>query len=458
MAWATKISVATVGGALAGTLVYCSSTPAPPVVPTATWPAKPDADPTSSTATVTFAIDSLQLGDDTGDSWKRYGFDLDGKVTDGRSTDVCARSPGAPSSVQIDGPGGIDNSFGANVLRILQGGYGSTPPTPVSPALTQSIHDGLFTLQLQVKGLDGTPAQTNLGLSLDGFRSTRFDVDGSAPKFLASEDWPARTDAVIDADAAVLRAKDFFGDAYITSGIFVSGIGDLTFGAVFDRAPIDLHIRHAVVVMLVNGEKVRGTIAGVVGSEELIASARTISGYVSKSLCGSAFDGIAQQFRQCADILIDGANIVGKACDGISIGLGFTGTRIADPIRLESPPVAADQCGPIDSSAPADSGSPFECQSPAECADAGTDGEAAYCCGNIEITQSCTVGKASSSCAAKSTCPTNIQAACGTIATVHACASPSDCDESAYPKCCRFQSNQPMFCVGAPLAQLGQCL
>ncbi|MFI5302793.1 MAG: hypothetical protein ACHREM_32285 [Polyangiales bacterium] len=49
----------------------------------------------------------------------------------------------------------------------------------------------------------------------------------------------------------------------------------------------------------------------------------------STSLCqGSAFDSVAQQFRQANDILLDGTNVAGAPCTGISLGVGFEAKRV----------------------------------------------------------------------------------------------------------------------------------
>ena len=60
----------------------------------------------------------------------------------------------------------------------------------------------------------------------------------------------------------------------------------------------------------------------------------------------SAFDGIAQQISQASDILKDGTNVPGKPCDGISIGLGFVGKKIANPTKIAADDAAVppDPC------------------------------------------------------------------------------------------------------------------
>ena len=72
-----------------------------------------------------YAVSKLYLGDTdrTGvtsqTAWKAFGYNLDNLVTTKNSTDVCTLAPGASKSTQADGNGGIDNSFGENILPIV---------------------------------------------------------------------------------------------------------------------------------------------------------------------------------------------------------------------------------------------------------------------------------------------------------------------------------------------------
>ncbi|HEY8092062.1 MAG TPA: hypothetical protein VIF09_29575, partial [Polyangiaceae bacterium] len=52
-------------------------------------------------------------------AWKLYGTNVDGKVTTTTSTDVCTLAAGAAKATQADGPGGIDNSWGANLMPLF---------------------------------------------------------------------------------------------------------------------------------------------------------------------------------------------------------------------------------------------------------------------------------------------------------------------------------------------------
>ncbi|HSN97617.1 MAG TPA: hypothetical protein VLS89_04935, partial [Candidatus Nanopelagicales bacterium] len=84
-------------------------------------PAPPPSKPGSGEAVV-FAVDRLFLGEtdrngtQSGEAWKQYGFNLDGKISDATSKDLCKPvGTATASSVYTDGSDGIDNSFGKNI-------------------------------------------------------------------------------------------------------------------------------------------------------------------------------------------------------------------------------------------------------------------------------------------------------------------------------------------------------
>ncbi|HEY8040161.1 MAG TPA: hypothetical protein VIF15_10225, partial [Polyangiaceae bacterium] len=72
-----------------------------------------------------YAMRKLYLGDtdrsgvSNSSAWKDYGYNLDGLVTTKTSSDVCNLAAGASKTTQVDGTGGIDNSFGENILPIV---------------------------------------------------------------------------------------------------------------------------------------------------------------------------------------------------------------------------------------------------------------------------------------------------------------------------------------------------
>lgn len=315
-------------------------------------PDAPDATAALLGEPATFAVDALLFGEpnDAGTNttgWQDLGFNLDGRSSPvarsfapgGRATQ-CGRASGAPSSVQFDGNGCIDNSFGANLVPFFEAWDNDPQP---SLTHTNRIRAGAFTLQLQIRGLDlsaNDPSAT--GLTAQSFASNAFDPNGTrVPTFTASEDWPLRSD--LHPDPAVGAP---FAAAYVSHGTFVARDGDVVLSIVEGPGRrIELRIHHAIVVMDVTGDRAdKGTLAGLLDIAELIADVQKFATASSKSLCGSAYDGIAQQLRQCVDILDDGTSSAGKPCNAISLGIGFTAKRIANPKRTAPPEPIRDLC------------------------------------------------------------------------------------------------------------------
>ncbi len=317
-------------------------------------PSPPSGPKTTATTPETFAISTLQLGeaDRSGvastNAWKAYGYNLDGKVTDKLATDVCTLKSGAPKQNQVDGNNGIDNAFGSVILPIIV--TAASLPTP-STTISQAIDSGSFTIQLQVTGLDDTPTQTATGLSGQLFASGKYD-GAAAPTFDSSTDWPVNPALLSDGTIAG-GSKIKFNSAYAVNGTFVSG--DLSTGGitvtislVFQGVALALSVNHAVITFDHTGpnDAANGTIAGVINTEELITGLQSVAGRISTSLCGSAFNGIADQIRQASDIISDGTNKAAVNCDGISIGLGFVGKKVMNPTKVSVDDAAAppDPC------------------------------------------------------------------------------------------------------------------
>ncbi len=322
-------------------------------------PPSVDAGVTTNTTTVTFAIDSLSLGD-TSDgvklsatAWRSLGYDLDGKTTTEQSVDVCTLAPTAPLRFQDDGIGGRDNAFGSFILPILQSVVG--PPScgllgPCNDVLsndeTQAIAQGKFTLQIQVVGLSDDPNQTASGLTAQVFSS---DALGSTPAFDPTTDWPVQAESLVDSTSIAGGALARFTSAYVTNGTFVAGTRESV------TVPLHANIHgfvftlpiHAAIITFEHTSSsaaASGVLAGVLDLAELTAIFQRQAGTVSTSLCGPAFTGIAQQIGQAVDILMDRSNHAGTPCTGVSFGLGFHATRIANPTTVAAPIPVVDPC------------------------------------------------------------------------------------------------------------------
>src|SRR6185437_6077318 len=79
------------------------------------------------TGTTVFAISKLYLGDTDWngtpdpDAWKQYGYDIDGLPPG--SSQHCKPVAGASPLVQEEGPGGVQNSWGHNIVPLFALGF-----------------------------------------------------------------------------------------------------------------------------------------------------------------------------------------------------------------------------------------------------------------------------------------------------------------------------------------------
>ena len=80
-----------------------------------------------------------------------------------------------------------------------------------------------------------------------------------------------------------------------------------------------------------------GVIAGVIDTAQFVDGISSVAGRFSPELCsGTTVEGIKDSIRQASDMLADGSQAAGVACTGISVGLGFTAKRVANPTKAVS--------------------------------------------------------------------------------------------------------------------------
>lgn len=341
-----------VGFAAGGIVLFQGCSPATPSAdPTDNGkpPTRPaSAKPTTATTEHNFAISQLLLGDaprgpgaaQSSTAWKKFGYNIDGKVSTSKSSDVCKVSNSGPKSVHDNGDHGIDNSFGANILPIVLNTAGADGPSKISTAIT----DGKFTIMFDVVGLDDTATQTNSGISAQVLAGGAFDPTAKTkPTFTIADNWPVRPELLsVATDPKSSKVK--FGDAYVVNGTFVnadpgSATSDITIALSFSGVALSLTIHRAIVTFdhTQAGLADNGTIAGVIGTDELITGLKAVAGRISPTLCtGTAFDGIAGQIKQASDIMADGTQSADQTCNGISIGLGFVAKQIGNPSKVGS--------------------------------------------------------------------------------------------------------------------------
>lgn len=294
-----------------------------------------------TTAVNTYALHTLYLGDTdrsgtpSSTAWKSYGLNLDGLFTTKADTNVCTLQQNAPKTNQVDGNSGIDNAFGAVILPIFQAAL-SQPNA--SATETASVDQG--TVQLQITGLSDDPQQTAPNIVAQIFTSGQYD--NGTPAFDSSTDWPVLSTSVKDGQNISSGSMMVFSDAFIESGQFITQTAPdpLVLSLSFNGVPVELHVHDATIIFQHTSptDLTNGTIAGVLDTEEFVATLKAAAGQFSTSLCGAAFDGIAQQIRQASDIMNNGTNGAGQTCNGISVGIGFDAKRVASPTKVVPPP------------------------------------------------------------------------------------------------------------------------
>ncbi len=332
---------------------------------------KPPAPPAGAAAATlgtarTFALQKLFLGgtDRQGapsdSAWKSYGYDLDGKITTAKSTDVCTLADGAQKAAQTDGTQGTDNAFGETILPIIT----SVAPTAETD-ISKSLTDGSFTIMIDIQGLTDDTAQNNIGLSGQIFAGGAYSADKTmVPAFDLNTDWPVRPELLTDGKTIAGGSKVQFDPAntYVAAGQFVTQASVIKLALSIGGIGLELDIKSAIITFKHSDAHTAdiGTISGIIDTEQLIEGLRKVAGRIQKSLCeGSAFEQIAQEIRQASDIMSDGPNLAGAKCSGISIGLGFLAKEVKHPTKVGDLGVPSpDPCTtPADAGTTMDAGS-----------------------------------------------------------------------------------------------------
>jgi hypothetical protein len=271
-----------------------------------------------------FAVKELYFGEGNSGEWKKFGYNVDGKVSTGNSDDVCKpASGGSASTAHPDGDEGIDNSFGKNLLPLILGLY-STWPTDVN----NGIKNGNFTALLKMECMPPTGDVPLMGTRLFGGTSL-----GSMPKFDGTDKWPVEPGLLgdpMDPQSSVIRfdKASVVGTKY-DSGKNVTFILSVPVKSATKSTSLKLTLYSAQVTMDFSADRktaTNGMVGGVLNTEEFVAEVKKVGELLG--LCGNPlFDNLITQVRQSSDIMADGTQDSTQTCDGISMGLGFDMTE-----------------------------------------------------------------------------------------------------------------------------------
>jgi hypothetical protein len=278
---------------------------------------------------VVLAFDQLYFGDTdwNGNSdpnaWALFGLNIDNLDTTGPSSATCQPNDGADANVVFpDGPNGLDNSFGKNVLpTFVQNIPG------LSTEANTAIYNGDFTIIVRLIGLGPGASQSPIVAKVYGG-----DDLAVLPNFNGKDCWPVTPESLsspTDIESATLT--------YPTSTLVTDTWDSVTFGDLdltLKVLSFEGHatIHHARIVMPLDAghdATNMGIISGVLDTEEFVAVINQLMGNFDPSECGSALmTMIDAVIMQASDIMNDGTQNPAAVCNGISIGLGFKATKV----------------------------------------------------------------------------------------------------------------------------------
>jgi hypothetical protein len=298
-----------------------------------------------------FAIRKLFLGETDrlgaadANAWKQYGANLDNLVSTGAATKECKPVDGASASSGLDGDNGIDNSWGANVVPLLQP-FVATP----SMSATTTIEAGGRTPLIAVGdgiGGDGAGNVTTAAspvLSAFGFAETM-----PAPKWDGSDvrhfayDWTKDNRVSTILDKGTYRDGVFVSSPAATPVPFDFVLGDLKFN-------VPIHALQVWFTLTSNDAgattgAVEGSLSGYIVATELANAIAGAAGRLREDLCsGPTVEALKTEVIQTADILSDGTQDASKTCDAISIGLGFEAALVQSGDFAAKVAPAPDPC------------------------------------------------------------------------------------------------------------------
>ncbi|MFO0613746.1 MAG: hypothetical protein U0414_14225 [Polyangiaceae bacterium] len=289
-------------------------------------------------AGVAIAITKLRLGAESPTAWESYGSDIDGVNTSAENvlTQCKPNSSGSAKATFIDGAGGVDNSWGRNLVPIFKSLAGSGSLEDIG---NEPISKGRSTLILDFANLGTGDTQSPLAF----FGLTGTNKSGSS--------WPIAPEPLAgstpETSVMTFQSASLTGNALLAKGgVLLVSLGILP-DSMANGAMLHLKLHAASVRATLSQDHTtiqQGILSGVLDTEEFAAEANRVMGAWSKDLCGTMVtQSVLTQIRQASDIMTDGTQNPSVTCDGISIGLGFDGAvttlgAVAPPTPSEIDP------------------------------------------------------------------------------------------------------------------------
>ncbi len=290
-----------------------------------------------------FAVDTLYFGELDWEgyadpsAWMLFGSDVDGVDSTAASTGLCQPAAGATKEdVYPDGDGGVDNAFGKVIVPLL-----STVSSDFSARVNDTISAGLYTWLFKVDPFG--PAQSSVSTNVYAAGEL-----GRTPLFDGTDCWRVARASVHD-PADVDSARISFETGSIVSNRLVTGTpAKFQLMVPIAGTVLRLTAHQAKIAIDFDSQKsgaIRGTMSGVLETEEFIEEARDVLGFLDPEMCdGPSFEYVAASIRKASDIMSDGTQDPSSTCNGISIGIGFTMTKAGISGVDPTMPQSTDPC------------------------------------------------------------------------------------------------------------------
>jgi hypothetical protein len=288
----------------------------------------------------TFALRTLDLGTADKNGWKRLGFDIDGDVSTGASTNLCQPLDGASKTfLYPDGDLGIDNAFGHFIVPLVTG-VDKTVPAATNDALAA----GRTTLLFELASLGDDPDQGPLLGRLYVGAPT-----ASSPRWDGTDVWPVAS-ASLEDPADLSSATVTFPESYVTGDTWVGhAAGPIPLTLTGATSTLHFTIHDAVVAMTLDPARMgatSGVLSGILLLPDLVAETDRIGLSLFPDYCTESVRPVVSSLiQQAADILADGTQDPSRPCQAISLGIGFTASRVhLGPIAAPSPAERTPSC------------------------------------------------------------------------------------------------------------------
>lgn len=297
-------------------------------------PPRPDIVDGDEAGELVFRITDVQLNSQV--DWSNVGRNLDGYVTTVDTTDQRQCDPPSGAAPPVDGPGGIDNAMGAQLLSIIE-----LLIDCLESELNNSHVLGQGTLLLWIEGWNGMSSDSLVRVSMlvaaDGtsLPSNQVQWDDATNQLVLVSDGvtPADPPTGAPTDNYYIRPDSFSGggspiailrdaQAYINDGTLVfaipergdiplnAGIGSLTIRVTDGLILADLADDFSSITS--------GALSGRFSLVDLLNAGESIG------VCpGATQNSVEMQFQNLLDVKSSAAAAPGGECDAMSLGIPF---------------------------------------------------------------------------------------------------------------------------------------